>query len=444
MHRNSLFFVGTQPEIAHHAKPLMSRLPLQVVPPEEVTSIAQPGDVAVFYSEHFDRFRHAIMTLKQNQVATLYMIDGILEWRNAWENRDDEPACPFTMRPVLSHKVACIGSSQARILSAWGNQPKIEVTGVPRFDHLIPSPISLAGDENIFRVLIVTAKVPGFTPIQVARTRQSLFDLKHWFDRNKEKQFSGRKIEFHWRLTAGLERDLQIENQLGDFNGSDLFQQLQTVDAMIATHSTAMLEGMLAGLPVACLDYQRCPNYLETAWTITQAEMITEVMEELAQPPESKLFFQRMQLEDALAFAPVTQRTTTATDRLTTLIQSMQRLAVQCIAAEKELHFPPRLLADDETAMNAVPARMNHRAVFQKFPEFDVDDRVELQSELAHARREIAHLNRVLSQKQAELDLAHSIFAQIHKHPVAGPIVRMRQRFLDWFNRNQPCQEPSP
>ena len=46
----------------------------QVVAAEEVVAIAKPGDVAVFYSEHFERFRYAIDQLKSNSVATLYMI----------------------------------------------------------------------------------------------------------------------------------------------------------------------------------------------------------------------------------------------------------------------------------------------------------------------------------------------------------------------------------
>ena len=47
----------------------------QVIAPAEVVAIAKPGDVAVFYSEHFERFRSAIDQLKSNSVATLYMID---------------------------------------------------------------------------------------------------------------------------------------------------------------------------------------------------------------------------------------------------------------------------------------------------------------------------------------------------------------------------------
>ena len=54
-----------------------------------------------------------------------------------------------------------------------------------------------------------------------------------------------------------------------------------------------------------------------------------------------------------------------------------------------------------------------------------------LQVELSHARREISYLHRELAQIQSELDQAHQIFEQIEKHPIAGPIVRIRQKMLD-------------
>ena len=138
MQTSNVFFVGTSAEVEHHIQPVADSLKVRIVGADEIVSVAKPGDVAMFFSEHFDRFRQSITELKQNNVATIYMIDGILEWRNAWENRPDEVACPFAMRPVLSHKVACIGENQARVLNGWGNAGKTEIVGVPpvSYTHL--------------------------------------------------------------------------------------------------------------------------------------------------------------------------------------------------------------------------------------------------------------------------------------------------------------------
>ncbi len=128
----SIFFVGTQTEVGHHASPLQKRLANVVVaPPEDVLSTARPADLAIFSSEHFDRFRDACCQLKQRDVATLYLIDGILEWRNAWDNRKNEPACPWTMRPVLSHKVACIGPSQRACCAVGVTNQRSNWSGFP-------------------------------------------------------------------------------------------------------------------------------------------------------------------------------------------------------------------------------------------------------------------------------------------------------------------------
>ena len=182
MQNPSIFFVGTHAEVAHHAASLMDRIPVRIVEPENVLNVANPGDLAIFFSEHFDRFRDACQQLKQHRVATLYLIDGILEWRNAWENRSDEPASPYAMRPVLSHKAACIGSAQARILNGWGNAGRTEIVGIPRLDALSESKNvrSQSQDSDTFRVLVMTAKTPGFNEEQIVRVKakpQRLKDL---------------------------------------------------------------------------------------------------------------------------------------------------------------------------------------------------------------------------------------------------------------------------
>ncbi len=443
MNRSSAYFVGLDSEVQHHAAPFADRLSLKIVPPEEVVRVAQPGDIAIFYSEHFDRFRHAIHCLKQHQVATLYLVDGILEWRNAWENRPDEPACPFTMRPVLCHKVACIGPSQVRALGHWGNAGKTELTGIPRFDRLAGLQTSRRNSDDPFRILVMTAKFPGFTSEQMDRTKQSLLDLKHWFERNTSLivQHQKRELKVGWRLTGELDRELGVTNELNDLSGTELIDQLLHSDAVISTPSTAMLEAMVLGLPVASLDYHPGPSYLQTAWTIDRHEVIGSVVQELIHPPEPKMHFQSMQLHDALVFAPhgPSNNVTTATDRLVDLVSEMQKIASEHIASQQLLSFPDRILPPLQNAI--VP--FNHSKMYPLRDEFREDNQVLLQSELAHARREIEFLQRELAQAKSELKQAHTIFEQIHQHPVAGPIVRMRQKFIDWFASRESASRES-
>lgn len=427
MNRSRLYFVGTPDEIAHHASPLMEPLAdfvPSVVAPNEVVAIAQPGDVAVFYSEHFERFRSAIDQLKNNSVATLYMIDGVLEWRNAWENQPNEVACPHTMRPVLCHKVACIGESQARTISAWGNESKVEIVGVPRFDRYQSVEHCYGSSENpgqqtdslnsTLRVMVITAKTPAFTVEQLATVKRALLDLKTFAES------SSNQIELRWRLTAGLDKFLDVNNHVADLTGGELFEQLQEVDAVIATPSTSVIESMLAGRPTAVLNYHVCPTYLSPAWQINGPDQIASVIRELRNPPEAKLHFQRQALAQTLS------RKSSATEAMVCLIRNMANLARKQTAAGQPLAFPNSML----TPPAPQPAALDHVRLFPDDEAFQQSEILELQALLSNARRHINHQAERISQLESELTDAHNIFDQINTHPLAGPVIRLRERIL--------------
>ena len=419
--QQQVFFVGTQDEVGHHAAPLSDFIPYKIVEPETAIDKCQPGDLAIFYSEHFDRFRNAIGLLKQNHVATLYMIDGILEWRNAWENRPDEPACPFTMRPILCHKAACIGHSQARTLNSWGNVGITEVVGVPRFDGLAKLPqrnrrSNGSNESNPKRILVMTAKCPSFTEGQNAALRNSLFDIKNAADANGD-------IDFVWRLTANWEQELEVENQLTDLSGQELANVLQEVDAVITTPSTAAIEAMLLDIPTAILDYNNSPRYVRAAWNIHSANHIQSEIQDVLCPPESKLNFQRQVLAEELLAG------TNATNRMTQLVKEMLSHARDAIENGHPLAFPNEILPAVQS--NFQNASFRHADAYQDFAEFQIDDRIVLQAQLAHSRREITHLQNQLNQIQSELNHAHKIFDEINNHPIAGPIVKLRRKISD-------------
>ncbi len=427
MPQSSVFFVGSAAEVAHHVQPLRARIDLQIVAPDDVSRIAKPGDVAIFFSEHFDRFRECSRILSDHSVATIYAIDGILEWRNAWENRPDEPACPWTMRPALAHKVACIGRHQSRILRDWGNGENIEVVGLPRLDELVANGEFQSNRaphaEGPFRLLVMTAKWPGFTPEQVARTLGSLRDLRDWLSNHPT--LNGQPIEVIWRLTRGLEKELEVCNTLSETNGNELTEILSRVNAVVTTPSTAMLEAMLHGLPTASLDYHDVPSYVQPAWTIGHAGAIGPVLAGLQNPPANRMHFQRMLLRDELECAG------SAANRMATLIQQMQVVAAECLREGRALSFPAGLLPLEPCEKTELPAT----ELFSQHAAFRETDPRRLQAELAHSRREIALLQSQIEQLQGELGQAHTIFDQINRHPIAGPVVRLRQKLIEKFGQ---------
>ena len=431
-----VYFAGSDLTVGHHAAPLRARFDIQILPPEQIAEQAKAGDLAIFYTEHFDAFREASLQLKEKQVATLYMIDGILEWRNAWENSPDEVASPYTMRPALSHKIACIGASQARTLSAWGNADKVEVVGIPRLDQLQANfgetdAVSSHVDRDQadaqtapIRLLVMTAKTPAFTVSQLETVRRSLQDLLAWQQTNPS--IGQRKIEFTWRLTRGLAEELSVDNQLGNLAGADLHNQLKQVDAVITTPSTAALEAMRMDLPVAQLDYHNCPHYVRTGWNIAFAQHITEAVTQMSNREPARMLFQRHQLADSLYLE------SNATERLVSLIELMLGLSKKQIAAGQELSFPANMLPRPKQQL----VDFDHASLYGA-AEFAESDVTVLQCQLSHSRREIDHLNAQVQQLQSELDQAHQIFETINSHPVAGPIVRIRQRMIDLMAKIQ-------
>ena len=341
------------------------------------------------------------------------MIDGILEWRNAWVNRDDEPACPFTMRPVLCDKVACIGASQFRILQSWGNAGKVEIVGIPRLEKISSLKKRQRNDGEPFRLMVATAKCPSYTEQDRENLRRCLTDIRDFTSRTND-------IEVVWRLTAGWDKKLGIENSLSSIDGSELAEQLPTVDAVVTTPSTTALESMLLGLPTAIVDYNNCPSYCQSAWRITAANQIENQINELRSPSEDKMLFQRQALADSLYLE------SSATQRLADLIQKMQEHL-----QSDETKFAERLLP----AVGDSIVAFDSAALFERYSEFQISDATRLQTELAHAKREIEHLNAELAQLQSELGEAHRIFEEINGHPIAGPIVKARQKIIDMVQK---------
>jgi hypothetical protein len=83
-----------------------------------------------------------------------------------------------------------------------------------------------ARPNKSFRLLVMTAMFPGFTPEQIAVTIQSLQDVRDWLQQNPTVE--GTPIEVTWRLTQGLAERLAVPNTLTDTSGGELADLLET------------------------------------------------------------------------------------------------------------------------------------------------------------------------------------------------------------------------
>ncbi|MEC9093812.1 MAG: hypothetical protein VX438_13965, partial [Planctomycetota bacterium] len=65
-----IFYVGSEQEVAQHAQPLINDFDVEVIEADAVVAAATCDDLAIFFSEHFERFRTAIYQLKEKRCRT--------------------------------------------------------------------------------------------------------------------------------------------------------------------------------------------------------------------------------------------------------------------------------------------------------------------------------------------------------------------------------------
>ena len=392
------------------------------------------ADLCIVSDEYYWHNTLTMLDLARHGVPTLHIADGVVEWRNTWENPRSQTAdqgMPL-FQPVLAHKIACISRSQTRILESWGNLGKCEVVGVPRFDSLLGRQPRARSLQGPFRLLIMTAKTPGFTPAQIDRVSQSLCDLRAAL---AAPVFDQPRIEPVWRVTGGLADEIGIPNTLRDTTGADLAEVLPTVDAVITTPSTSMLEGMLQGVPVALLDYNNCPHYVPAAWRITAREHLLEVLRELLAPPATKMLYQQTILHDNLeCHSP-------ATPRMVQLVEAMVRRGQDCRARGEPLSFPRRMLPDKQDGHHLPEADFDLARLYPDHPVFGNMDRTRLQVELGHLRvafqsqsvlhkAEIAGLQAEIARLRTVAQTQRARLERIETHPLLGTLLRLRRRIL--------------
>jgi hypothetical protein len=262
----------------------------------------------------------------------------------------------------MADRIACLGNQSARQIAAWGNADKVEVTGMPRLDHLLQRPL-VPIRQPATRLLVMTAKNPGFTEAQRAVTLASLRDLKQYLDTRPA-------LQVQWRVSKSVAEPLGVANQLHEVASVELAGQVEQADAVITTLSTAMLEAMVLGRPVAALDYHNVPRFAPTAWTITARDHIAPVVDELLQPAANKLAYQNDCLADCL------RHDGPAAPRVATLIEQM-------------IQAPRAARSQSPTASPAAPVLADLYPGQSVFRETDV---AALQVRLARAESEIARL----------------------------------------------------
>jgi len=143
-----------------------------------------------------------------------------------------------------------------------------------------------------------------------------------------------------WRLTAGLEHELGIANQLRETSGADLAAVLQTVDAL-SRCPPRHARSDATPPAVALLDYHNRPHYVRPPGRPPAPSISTRCCA-ISFGPAGRLLYQQSILHDALeCHSP-------AAPQLIELVTHMQDHAKRCLSRGERIAFPARILSDSQ------------------------------------------------------------------------------------------------
>ncbi|HEX7361427.1 MAG TPA: hypothetical protein VF283_13135 [Bryobacteraceae bacterium] len=366
---------------------------------------ASRPDVVLCVNEFPLGISECLDTARALGIPTLLLQDGILEWRCQYENPlFGAGGGPPQHQPVLADKIACLGEQSGRVIRSWGNGGKVEVTGMPRLDHLLLRPRRQCGDARK-RVLLMTAKNPGFTEAQREITLRSLIDVAAELKARPA-------VELVWRVAPQTARQLGLDNSLSEFSSQDLATVLEQMDLVITTPSTAILESMLLERPTAALDYHNVPRFVPTAWTISAREQILPVLDNMLARPGNRMDFQRFLLRDCLECnGPAAPRVASLIRRMTAMANKNRvcGLAQSSDDNQYESHDKANAVY---TSQGAPPSLAG---LYPDQSDFQITDIRVLQTKLARLRKRNTELEREI-QARTIINGLFKIGRQVSKH----------------------------
>lgn len=256
--------------------------------PESIINVKP--DIVIGINEYHLKIAECYKVANELGIPTLTIQDGVLEWRYLFENpmfSGSEFGVPLHF-PIIADKYACIGPWWKSLIAAMGNVEKVELTGMPKMDLLENHSIPFARKSVLpKKILVMTAAKPWFTDKQKDIVFRMLADLKSYFEKRDD-------IETVWRVTKDLDKDLRVKGAFIQKESIELATQLNACDAVISTTSTAMIETLLMGKPLAKIDYFNSPPLFPTVWSITAQNHIEDTINSLLAPTPEQCYWQEV------------------------------------------------------------------------------------------------------------------------------------------------------
>ena len=369
--------------------------PCQIVdgPAQDWTVPDDAGLVVTHEHFHWETITALRRIHEVGKTPILILCDGILEFRNTWENPTIADGSLY--QTIFGHKIACIGRAPARVIESFGNQGLCEIVGHPRFDKIYESEHLPVQDTGPFRLLVTTARTSAFSDQQHRQVVKGLTELKNRFARNNH--VGNRVVDVNWRLSDALLNELHLPIPAQTHKLPSLGDAIELADAVITTPSTVFLECLLKRRPVALLDFTNSPAYVPAVWQITAADHINSVLEELAAPSAAKMLFQRATLHDQVELGQNSRQ------RLFALFGEMINAGQKALESGDPLCLPVRILSDPQRGIARIDDSFDLSTLFPNSPVFQDKDVARLQQELVHAIARLEQLPRELHDRDEKI-----------------------------------------
>lgn len=339
-----------------------------IISPAKVLDELNP-DLLLLSLEWLPQWRLFSALARKRNIPVVYVMDGVIEWSYIWNNQSYVQPDGTVLQPLIADHLCVIGRHPARILSSLGLADKIHLIGLPRLDTFRSR--RHRPTSKYPTILITAARTAAHNTGDRILVKQALRDLKQFFSKRKE-------ITALWRIESAIASELEVPPYDLDI---PIERALIEIDGLISFPSTTLLEGMLAGVPAAQIDYRPTPSLVQTAWNISADTHIQPVVHELLYPPAEKLAYQNACLEDELESGK-------ASDRLAMLLKN----------ALTKVDFTPRDVQKETTC-----GPLDFRQVHSQLSCFALSDLSLMQYELDACYRHLDQLETELSTVDQEI-----------------------------------------
>ena len=241
--------------------------------------------LSIMYTNPVSNF--LIIKAKKNQIKTVLLSDGIIEWKNCFSNPMNTKYSLKLYHPILHDMFLCVGQDETQYFNFLGYKT---MQYLP--DRMAPT-IPRIGKVDTSFFLITTANTAYYDEIEKENLVQLLKDIILTLDNLSFKYIY--RI-FDDSLVEIL--DIQKEQNIKDRSYEEC---LKLVDYVITTPSSISFTTMYHGKPLAHLIYRDSPMFIQSGWNISGSIDIKNTLKDMMTYNQDRMNFQEFQVSKYLA-----------------------------------------------------------------------------------------------------------------------------------------------